>query len=97
MAQGVKIKDTYFETVNGEAKPKFVGGRTYPINDDTQRQVDLGNADLVEVPDDVEKAQAAADAAAAAAAKAAEKAEEKAEAATAAADLASNTPAAEQA
>lgn len=84
MPQVVKIKDTWFEVINGTSLPKFEGGKLYPLNDETQRQVELGNGEIVDAPEDAEKAQAAADAAAAAAAKAAEKATEKADAAAAA-------------
>lgn len=50
--QVVLITDTYFETdPGGAAVAVFEAGRQYPLTEATQRQVALGNATIVEVPD----------------------------------------------
>lgn len=83
--QVIRITDTVFETDSGgNAVAKYLGGSIQPINDDTKRQVILGNAEEIEASEDYVKAQAAAEAAQAAA----DKAVAKAEAATAAAEIA---------
>lgn len=52
--QMVRIFLTWNETLGqGLSEPRFVGGQTYPLTDDTQRQVDIGNGELVDVPDEV--------------------------------------------
>ena len=65
--QAILITDTYFETDSGgNAVAIFEAGKHYPVTEASQRQVALGNGELVDVPDDAEKAQAAAEAAEAA-------------------------------
>lgn len=68
-----RFRVTYYDA--GEIK--FEAGQHYPLNEETERQIAAGNAELVEVDIDAEKAQklaikarAAADRAAAAAAEA---------------------------
>jgi hypothetical protein len=73
--QAILITDTYFETdPGGNAVAMFEAGKHYPMTEASQRQVALGNGQVVDVPDDVDKAQAVADAAEATAEKAAAKA-----------------------
>ena len=73
--QAILITDTYFETDSGgNAVAIFEAGKHYPVTEASQRQVALGNGEIVDVPDDAEKAQAAAEAAEAAAEKATAKA-----------------------
>jgi hypothetical protein len=62
--QAILITDTYFETDSGgNAVAIFEAGKHYPVTEASQRQVALGNCEVVDVPDDAEKAQAAAEAA----------------------------------
>lgn len=86
--QVVRIINTYFETDSGgNALEKFKGGEFYAVTEETSRQVALGNGELVDAPEDVEKAIAAAQKARADADKAlakADSAEENAAAAQAA-------------
>jgi hypothetical protein len=73
--QAILITDTYFETDSGgNAVAIFEAGKHYPVTEASQRQIALCNGELVDVPDDAEKAQAAAEAAEAAAEKATAKA-----------------------
>lgn len=72
----VRITHSWFETNSfGNREEKFSAGAILPLNEATQRQVDLLNAEVIEAPDDYEKAEAAA-----------LKAEERAATASAAAD-----------
>jgi hypothetical protein len=48
----VRIALTYFSS--GVAV--YEGGKFYPLDAETQRQVDVGNGEIVEASDDVEKA-----------------------------------------
>ena len=88
----VKIRNSFFATDGlGNSRAVFEAGKHYPLNEASQQQVDRGNADLIDAPDDPEKATAAADVAesrAEKAAAAAQAAREAAEAAVAAADIA---------
>jgi hypothetical protein len=73
--QAIRITDTYFETDSGgNAMAVFEAGKHYPVTESSQRQVALGNGEIVDIPDDPEKAQAAAEAAESAAEKATAKA-----------------------
>jgi hypothetical protein len=83
--KAVLITDSHFETdASGSAVEKFKGGKHYPLDEASQRQVDLGNGVIVDAPDDAEKAAAAAETAE----QAAEKAAAKADAARQSADAA---------
>lgn len=92
--KAIKITDSYFETNGGGvAEPLFTAGQVLPADDEgAKRQLARGNAELIDVPDDAEKAAQAAEAAQAAA----EKAAAKADAATAAADAAAQVAAASE-
>jgi small subunit ribosomal protein S16 len=69
---------TWFEVgTSGQSEAKYVAGTCYPVTEETSRHVLQGVAEEVDAPDDVEKAEAAAD-----------KAEAKADAATATAESA---------
>ena len=88
----VKIRNSYFET-DGMGNPRvvFEAGKHYPLTDASQHQVNCGNAELIDAPDDPEKAAANAEAAesrAEKAAAAAQAAREAAEAAAVASDIA---------
>jgi len=87
--KAVRITNSHFETNGwGISEPRFVGGQHYPLDAGTQRQVDLGNGEIIEVPDDPEKAQTAAEAAEVRAEKAAVAAQAARDAANAAAQAA---------
>lgn len=74
----IRYSASWFETdVTGTSRAKFEAGKFYPVTEETQRHVIHGIAEEVDAPDDVEKAEAAA-----------ESAEAKAEKAAAAADTA---------
>lgn len=78
----VRIFASYFETDNtATAVEKFKAGAIYPLNDVSQRQVDLLNGEILDAPDDYLKAVAAAEAAKASADKAVDKANAAADAA----------------
>lgn len=84
--QVVRILNTHFETNGwGNSLPVFEGGRFYPITEASQRQVDIGNGEIVDAPEDADKAEAAAESAEAKAEKAAAVAETARAAANAAA------------
>lgn len=87
----IRYLQSWFHVVHGVAVAKFEAGKHYPVNEETERHVAQGIAEVVDAPEDAPKAEAAADKAEADAAKAAEKAEAAravADAATAAADIA---------
>lgn len=45
----VRIKNTFFETDPfGTPQATFEAGKCYPLNGASQRQIDLGNGELVE-------------------------------------------------
>lgn len=49
----VRIFLTWNETLGqGLSEPRFVAGQTYPLTEDTQRQVDIGNGELVDMLDE---------------------------------------------
>lgn len=49
----VRIINTVFATnVGGTSEPVFEGGKDYPVNPDTLRQVALRNGEEIDVPDD---------------------------------------------
>ena len=86
MTKVVRIFNTHFEVDSqGASQPIFEGGKFYPVTEATERQVVLRNGEVVDAPEDYEKALAAAEAAKAAAEKAAVKADATADAAQAAA------------
>lgn len=79
----VRIFETFYETDStASAIEKFKAGSIYPLMDETQRQVDLQNGEILDASDDYVKAVAAADAAQASADKASDKADAAADAAT---------------
>lgn len=56
--KAVQIKNTHFETGDfGISQPKFHAGQVYPLSAETERQVALGNGELVDVPDEPDQAQ----------------------------------------
>lgn len=88
--KAVKITNSVFEVgPGGYSEEKFKGGSVHALGADTQRQVDLRNAEIIDVPDDADAAAeeaAAAQAIADEAAAAAQAAQEAADAAAALAD-----------
>lgn len=85
MMKVIRITNSWHETgPDGESHVVLQGGQFYPVTQATMRQVELGNGEVVDAPEDAEKAAAAAEAAQVAA----DKAAAKAEAAMAAADAA---------
>lgn len=88
--KALKIINSYFETsTGGVAEELFTAGQVLPAeHEGAQRQRDRGNAELIDVPDDAEKAAQAAEVAQAAADKAADKAASLTDAAAAAAQVA---------
>jgi len=97
----VKIRNSFFATDGlGNSRAVFEAGKHYPVTEASQQQVDRGNADLIDAPDDPEKAAATAEAAeskAEKAAAAAQAARDAAEAAAVAADIAAAVAAAQAA
>lgn len=59
--QMVKIRATWFEA----AVPKWEAGSLYPLDAESQRQVDIGNGDVIDVAETANDADDAADEAAA--------------------------------
>ena len=48
----IRITNTVFATnVGGTSEPVFEGGKDYPVDTDTLRQVALRNGEEIEVPD----------------------------------------------
>ena len=88
--KAIRITESWFETSPwGVSEPKFTAGQVLPADDAAaRRQLDLCNAEEIDVPDDAEKAAAEAAKAAEAAEKAAVKADTLAAAAEAAAAVA---------
>ena len=88
----IQFVASWFETDGaGNCVERFPAGSYHAITEATERQVALGNAVVVDAPNDAEKAEDAAekaDAKAAAAQAAADAAREAADAATAAAEIA---------
>lgn len=49
----VKIRSSYFETDgNGISSPAFEAGNVYPVTPQSEFQIAIGNAELVDVPDE---------------------------------------------
>jgi uncharacterized protein YdeI (YjbR/CyaY-like superfamily) len=95
--KAIRILNTWFEVnAAGASEPKYLAGQVLPADDaGAQRQVELLNAEEIDVPDDAEKAAQAAEAARAAADKAAAKAEAATAGAGAAAQIAEAAAAAQ--
>lgn len=73
----IRYIESWFEVgTHGASEAKFEAGKHYPITDETQAHAARGIAEEVEVPDDVQKAEAAAETAEAKAEKAAAAAED---------------------
>lgn len=90
--KAVKITNSFFEVgPGGNSEEKFAGGSVVPLNADSQRQVDLRNGEIIDVPDDADKAASDAAKAQAKADAAAADAAAKADAATAAAAITAST------
>jgi hypothetical protein len=88
----IRYLQSWFHVVPaGHSEAKYEAGKHYPVTDETSLHVEHGIAELVDAPEDADKAAAAAESAEARAAKAAETAEAAraaADAAAAAADAA---------
>src|SRR5262245_25212059 len=87
----IRYLQTWFEVdMHGTSQAKFTAGCIYPITDESARHVELGIAEHIDAPEDLDKAVAAAEKAEAAAAKATEAADAARQTATvaqAAADI----------
>ena len=58
----IRITNTVFATnVGGISEPVFEGGKDYPVDPDTLRQVALRNGEEIEVPDPEPVPEVAAD------------------------------------
>lgn len=87
----VRYLQSFFHvTIGGFSEAKYEAGKVYAQCEETLRHIEHGIAELIDAPDDADKAQAAADKAQATADKAAEaaaQAQDAAEVAAQAADL----------
>lgn len=83
----IRYTQSWFEVDStGSSRAKFEAGKCYPISEETTRHVDRGIAEVVDAPEDAEKAEAVAEKAEAKADEAKTKADEARAAATAAVD-----------
>ena len=62
MATVIRFNTTFYETnTGGESRPKFLAGEYYPVTEETTRHALHGIAEVVDAPDDADKAVATAD------------------------------------
>jgi hypothetical protein len=53
MTQAVRILNSSFRSNGwGNTETVFTAGQVLPLSDETQREIDVGNAELIDVPDE---------------------------------------------